>query len=126
MLPTLLRLSQPLRHLLVLKVGCPTLSGTAPSIIDYRQIDAAVDEELHGFVVFVKPYKLMHDAGRLMRAPLRVDIGAVLEKKVGDLEVVVEDRPGERGIENLLHTNLAPFSFPWVYAAGGLMFPEIP
>src|SRR5215510_8535802 len=89
LLPPLLRFGEPLRHLLVLKVRCPTLSGTAPSIIDDRQIDAAVDEELHGFVVFVKPYQLVHDAGGLMRAPLRVDIGSVLEKKVCDLEVVV-------------------------------------
>src|SRR2546430_17216763 len=65
--------------------------------------------------------QLMQDAGGLMGAPVRVDIGPVTEKKVGDLEVVVEDRPGERGVENLLHTGLAPFRFPRVYAVGGRM-----
>ena len=49
-----------------------------------------------------------------MGAPVRVDIGPVPEKKVGDLEVVVEDRPGERGVENLLHTGLAPLQVPAV------------
>src|SRR5256886_12557577 len=65
--------------------------------------------------------QLMQDAGGLMGAPVRVDIGPVTEKKVGDLEVVVEDRPGERGVENPLHTGLAPFRFPRVYAIGGGM-----
>ena len=32
---------------------CPTLGGSAPAIIDDRHVDAAVDEELHGFVIFV-------------------------------------------------------------------------
>ena len=53
-----------------------------------------------------------------MGAPVRVDIGPVREKKVGDLEVVVEDRPGERGVENLLHTGLAPLQVP---AGGGIV-----
>jgi hypothetical protein len=38
----------------------------------------------------------MQDAGGLMGAPVRVDIGAVPEKKVGDFEVVIDDRPRER------------------------------
>ena len=88
----MLRLAQPLRHLLVLhSVRCPTLGGRAPAIIDDRHVDAAIDEELHRFVIFV-PHQLMQDAGRLVGAPVRVDIGSVPEKKVGDLEVVVEDR----------------------------------
>src|SRR5580692_10942409 len=96
----MLRLAQPLGHLLVLhSVRCPTLGGRAPAIIDDRHVDAAIDEELHRFVIFVGIYQLMQDAGGLMGAPVRVDIGPVTEKKVGDLEVVVEDRPGERGVE---------------------------
>jgi hypothetical protein len=47
----------------------------------------------------------MQDAGGLMGAPVRVDIRPVPEKKVGDFEMVVEDRPGERGVENLLHAD---------------------
>jgi hypothetical protein len=34
------------------------------------------------------------------------------KKKVGDLEMVVHDRPGERGVENLLHIGLAPLQVP--------------
>jgi hypothetical protein len=44
---------------------------------------------LHGFVILVK-HQLMQDAGGLMGAPVRVDIGPVYEKKVGNLEVVVD------------------------------------
>ena len=106
------RILQPLRHLLVLcGVTCPTLRSAAPAIVPDRHVDAAVDEELHGLVVFVK-HQLMQDAGRLVRAPVRVDIGAVLEKKVGDLEVVVDDGPGERGVENLLRRGRIPVEVP--------------
>ena len=88
----MLRLAQPLCHLLVLhSVRCPTLGGRAPAVIDDGHVDAAVDEELHGFVIFVEIHQLMQDAGGLMGTPVRVDIGPVTEKKVGDLEVVVED-----------------------------------
>src|SRR5579862_10032235 len=89
--PPLLRLAQPLRHLLVLRgVISPALGGSAPAIIADRHVDAAVDEELHGCVVF-KMHQLMQDAGRFMGAPVRVDISPVTEKKVGDLEVAVDD-----------------------------------
>src|SRR5438552_635837 len=113
MLSPLLRFAQPPRHLLVLRsVISPALGGSAPAIVADRHVDAAVDKELHGLVVFVKVCQFMQDAGRLMGAPVRVDIGAMPEKKVGDLEVVVEDRPGERGVEDLLHTGLAPLQIP--------------
>jgi hypothetical protein len=92
--PTLLCLAQPLRHLLVVRsVISPSLGGSTPPIIADRHVDASVDEELHGFVVFVKAYQLMQDAGRLMGAPVRVDIGPMLEKKVGYFEAVADDRP---------------------------------
>src|SRR6266446_1846849 len=77
------------------------------------------------FVIFVEIHQLMQNASGLMGAPVRVDIGPVTEKKVGDLEVVVEDRPGERGVENLLHTGLAPFRFPRVYAVGRRMIRQV-
>ena len=63
------------------------MGSRAPAIVDDRHVDAAVDEELHGFVIFVKMRQLMQDAGGLMGAPVRVDISPVTEKKVGDLEV---------------------------------------
>ena len=109
----LLRVAHKLRQLLVLRSDrCPSLGGSVPAIIADRHVDAAVDEELHGFVIFVEIHQLMQDAGGLMGTPVRVDIGSMTEKKLGDLEVVVEDRPGERGVENLLHTGFAPFRFP--------------
>jgi len=51
----------------------------------------------------------MQDAGGLMGTPVCVDIRSVIEKKAGDLEVVVHDRETNRGVENLLHSGLAPF-----------------
>jgi len=87
-------------------VACPTLGGSVPAKIEDRHIDAAVDKKLHGFVILM-PHELVQDAGGLMGAPVRVDVGSVREKKVGDLEVVVEDCPPERGIENILDIRLA-------------------
>src|SRR5215813_11483527 len=80
--------------------------GSVPAKTEDRHIDAAIDKKLHGFVILM-PDELMQDAGGLMRAPFRVDIGPVHEKKVGDLEVVVEDCPRERGIQNILCIGLA-------------------
>ena len=95
MLSPLLRVAHPLRQFLVLRSDrCPAHGGSAPAIIVGRHVDAAVDEELHGFVIFV-PDQLMQDARGLMRAPVRVDIDAVREEKAGDLEVVVEDNTGQ-------------------------------
>src|SRR5262249_45752015 len=54
-----------------------------------------------------------------------IDVGSVLEKKVGNLEVVVEDCPSKRCVENLLHTDLAPFWFSRVYAGGGGLIREV-
>jgi len=48
------------------------------------------------------------------------------EKKVGDLKMVVHNRPGKRGVENLLHTGLAPvqvFADPRI--VGGMMIREV-
>src|SRR6201982_1484969 len=87
--PALSRLDQPSRHLFVLRCdSCPALGGSVPPVITDRHINTPVDEELHGFVVFV-PHQLMQNASGLMRTPARVDIGPLPEKKVGDLEVVV-------------------------------------
>jgi hypothetical protein len=57
----------------------------------------------------------------LMGAPVRVDIGPMPEKKVGDLEMVVDNCPSKYSVENLLHTDLAPFRFPRVHAISGSM-----
>src|SRR6266567_2036795 len=92
-------------------VTCPTPGRCAPAVIDDRHVDASVDEELHGLVILV-PHQFMQDAGGFVRAPVRVDIGSMPEKKVGDLEMVVHDGPGERGVENLLQTGLAPVQVP--------------
>src|SRR4029453_6679627 len=105
LLPSLLRVAQPLRHLLVAKVRYPAFSGTAPTKIADRHVDSAVDEELHAFVVLA-PHELVQDAGGLMGAPFRVDVSAVVQKKVGDLEVVVHNSPSERGVEHLLRIGL--------------------
>src|SRR5688572_20249983 len=70
-LPLPFRLLQPLGHLLVLcGVERPALCRPVPTVILDGHVDAAVDEELHGFVIFV-PHQLMQDAGGLMRAPVR-------------------------------------------------------
>ena len=109
LVPPLLRVAHPLRQLFVLRRDRgPTHRGSAPAIIVDRHVDAAVDKELHRFVILV-PHQLMQDAGGLMGAPVCVDIGSMPEKKVGDLEMVVYDREGKRGVKNLLHSGLAPF-----------------
>src|SRR5262249_55443157 len=58
----LLRLAQPLRHLLVAgSVQRPALSSSAPAIIGDRHVDTAVDEKLHGFAILMKMRQLMQD-----------------------------------------------------------------
>ena len=52
--------------------------------------------------------QLVQDARRLMGAPAGVDVCAVLEKEVGNLEVVVDDRPGERHVEHVLRGGRIP------------------
>ena len=66
---------------------CPILRGTAPPIVLNGHVDAAVDEKLHGFVILAED-QLVQDACWLVRAPSRIDIGAVLEQKVGYVEVI--------------------------------------
>ena len=51
---------------------------------------------------------MVQDARRFMRVPARVDVGPVREKEVCDVEVTVDDGPGERRIENVLRGRLAP------------------
>jgi hypothetical protein len=85
---------------------CLILRGTAPSIVLDCHVDTAVDEKLHRFVVLVED-QLVQNACRLVRAPSRIDVSAVLEKEVRNLEVVVEDGPGQRGVENQLYIGLA-------------------
>jgi hypothetical protein len=79
---------------------------------------------MHRFVILVE-HQLMQEAGGLVGAPVRVDIGPVSKKKVGDLEAVVEDGPGKRGVENLPHTGLSPFWFPPVHAVSGRMIRQV-
>src|ERR1700733_14570303 len=65
-LPLLLRFAHPLRHRVVLCGDrCPTHSSRVPAIVADRHVDAAIDQKLHGLVIFV-PYQLMQDAGGLM------------------------------------------------------------
>src|SRR5262245_10863321 len=72
-------LLQPLGHLFVIRgVARPALRGRVPTVILNGHVDAAVDEELHRLVVPV-PHQLVQDARRLMGAPGRVDVRAVLK-----------------------------------------------
>jgi hypothetical protein len=57
----------------------------------------------------------MKDAGWLVGVPIRVDVRAVLEQKVRDVKVTIDDAPGERGVEHLLHTDLIPWRY-WLVA----------
>jgi hypothetical protein len=47
-------------------------------------------------------HELVQDAGRLMGAPARIEIRAVLEQEVRDIEVTVDHRPRERLVEHVL------------------------
>ena len=45
---------------------------------------------------------MVQDARRLMGVPTGVDIRAVLEEEVGNVELTVDDGKGERSVEHLL------------------------
>ena len=92
-----LRFVQPLRHRLA-------------TIVRDRHVDAAVDEELHAFVV-IAVGDLVQDARQLC------ELHRVLMSEIGDVEMAVENGPGERGIERLLDLWLAHCRFPRVYAS---------
>ena len=57
----------------------------------------------------------MQNARRLVRVPIGADVGAVLEQEVRNGEVTVDDGPGERRVENLLHSD----RMPWPVLTGG-------
>jgi hypothetical protein len=76
-------------------VARPPLRGGVPAIIVNRHIDAAVNEKLRCFVVRVDG-ALMQDACRLVRAPIRIDVGSVLQQKTRNLKLAIHARPCER------------------------------
>lgn len=86
---------------------CPALRGAAPSVVFDRHVDAAVDEELHSFVVIVGD-QFVQDACRLVRTPSRIDVSTMLEKEIGHVQMTSEHGPGKRCVENLLFRWLAP------------------
>jgi hypothetical protein len=65
-----------------------------------------VDEELHRLVVPV-PGEIVQNARRLMGAPRGVDVRAVAEQEIRHVEVIVDDGPRKRRIENLLRDGRA-------------------
>ena len=80
---------QEVRHVRVVgSVARPPLRGRVPAIIVNRHIDAAVNEKLRCFVVRVNG-ALMQNACRLVRAPVRIDVGSVLQQKIRNLELAI-------------------------------------
>ena len=91
---------EPLGHRLIpQRVARPSRRGAVPAVIPDRQVDAAVDEELHRLVRVRQEDQMVQDARRLMRIPAGVDICAVFEEEIRHVEVTVDDGPGERRIE---------------------------
>lgn len=45
----------------------------------------------------------MEDARRFVSGPVGVHVGAVSEQELGDLEMLVHNRPGKRHVDHLLH-----------------------
>ena len=104
--------SQELRHVLILGgVVRPPFRGTIPAIIANRHIDAAVNEELRCFVVRVDG-ALMQDARRLVRAPVRIDVGSVLQQKIRNLKLPIHARPGQRDVQDVLGVRGGPMEIP--------------
>ncbi len=68
---------------------------------------------------------MVKDARRLVRVPIGVDVCAVRKSELRDVEVTVDDGSGERGIENLLHTDLAPLRFPRMDARRGRLLRDV-
>ena len=89
-------------------VARPTRCGTVPTVVLDGHVDAAVDEELHRLVRVRQEDEMVQDARRLVRAPIGVDVCAVLEQEVRHVEVAVDDGKGERHIEHLLHASARP------------------
>src|SRR5256885_11691086 len=107
--PLPFRLLEPLGHLLVaLAVARPTNCVTVPTVVLDGHVDAAVDEELHRLVRVRQEDQMVQDARRLVRVPIGADVCAVLEQEIRDVEVTVDDGPGERRVENVLLSRRAP------------------
>src|SRR6266851_3545674 len=77
--PCALSTCQELRHVLILSgVVSPPFRGRIPAMIAYGHIDAVVDQELCRFIVHADG-ALMQNAGRLVRAPVRIYVGSVFQ-----------------------------------------------
>src|SRR5688500_213767 len=104
---------EPLRYLFVAEgVARPPRRSAPPAVILDRQVDAAVDKELHPLTRVRQEDEMVQDARGLVRVPVGADVGAVCEQEVRHVEMTVDDGPGERGVENLLHADLIPRSPP--------------
>src|SRR3984957_5723207 len=85
--------------------------GSVPAIIVNRHIDAAVNEELRCFVVRVDG-ALMQDACRFVRAPVRIDVGSMFQKKVRNLKLPIHTCPCERDVQDVLGVRRYPMKIP--------------
>jgi len=103
---------EEIRHVRVVgSMARPTLRGRFPTIIVNRHIDAAVNEKLRCFVVRVDG-ALMQDACRLVRAPVRIDAGSVLQQKIRNLELAIHARPCQRDVQDVLGVRGHPMKIP--------------
>ncbi len=68
----------------------------------------------------------MQDARGLVRTPVGIDVGAVIEQELGDFEVTVDDRPGKSSIENALLGGYASRVTTRRRAVAGEMIGEVP
>ena len=70
---------QELRHILILSgVVSPPLRSRIPAMIANGHIDTVVDQELCRFIVPADG-ALMQNAGRLVRAPVRIYVGSAFQ-----------------------------------------------
>ena len=56
----------------------------------------------------------MQNAGRLVRAPVGIDVGSVLQQKIRNLKVPVHARPCERHVQDVLRVGRSPMKIPRV------------
>src|SRR5207302_7471820 len=97
-----------------------------PAIVAHRHIDAMLAQELRRFIV-PPDGALMQNAGRLVRAPVRVDICSALQQERSNLKLLVRACPGQRYVQDLLRVGGSPMQVPQdVRIVGGVMLAEAP
>src|SRR5688572_26949413 len=112
------RCRQQIRHpLVVRRVARPPFCGGVVPMVLHRQVDTVIDEESRSVLVPIDG-GLVENARRLVRTPVRIDVGAALEKERRDLEVPIQHCPGERDVQDHLRGHRPPTQVGTLWIVG--------